>query len=197
MSATNTQLEFDEVNHVYTLGDVEIPSVTQLMSKFEIVDTKWYDLQASIRGRHVHTATEYYDEGDLDIQSLDPIVKPFVDAYIKFRKELKLEYLLSEKQMVDHVNLFAGTLDRLAIINGKIALIDIKSGSMPKWVAIQLEGYRRLLKAMGLQTPVEFYALVLRKDGTYRFNKIPTMEMIKAKRIFDSMLTINNFINQG
>jgi len=92
---------FNSELHEYSIGGKIIPSVTQLMSKYNIIDNTFYDLQGAVRGRHVHTATVYYDEGDLDVKRLDPILQPFVNAYIKFRKELpELKYTLSEKMML-------------------------------------------------------------------------------------------------
>jgi len=194
----SSELIFDEEEHKYTVGERVLPSVTGLMGDFGIVNTEWYGYQARVRGTHVHKATEYYDEGDLNYEALDPIVKPFVDAYIKFSKESGVTLEHSELRMYDHLNWYAGTLDRTGFINGKRILFDIKTGTMPNWVHIQLAAYKRLLECherrLGIYKPVmEFYALQLRKDGTYRFNSIPIKKIHEGQKLVDSMVTINNF----
>ena len=193
-------LVFDQEHHEYRVGGRVLPSVTQLMDKYGITNSEWYGYQASIRGSYVHKATEFMDEDDLDIEDQDELLQPFLRAYEKFKAEANVTWELSELQMYHDLDWFAGTLDRTGFLpNGKRILVDIKSGGMPAWVHIQLAGYRKLLKRHesrieSTYRPIEdFYALQLRKDGTYRFNKIPILKIHEGQKIIDSMLLLNHF----
>jgi len=195
MSST---LTFDEVEHKYRVGEKILPSVTQLMGEYGITNSDFYDLQGSVRGTHVHTATEYFDEGDLEIEALDSILKPFMYGYEKFCNESNIVWEHSELRMYHDLDWYAGTLDRTGHRGPKRILLDIKTGGMPNWVHIQLAGYKRLLerheKRLGTYKPLEeFYALQLRKDGTYRLVQIPIKKIFEGQKIIDSILQINQF----
>ena len=64
-------LQLDKENHIYTLGDREVPGVTSILQDLGIIDPRWFDEQSRIRGSYIHEATQYFDEEDLDIKSLD------------------------------------------------------------------------------------------------------------------------------
>jgi len=193
----NNKFSFDADSHQYLIGDVPVDSVTQLMQKFGIIDTRWYDIQSRIRGSYVHTATQYFDENDLDIESLDDVVLPYVNAYVQFRRDLpSLEYIAIEKGLCDVNNKFAGTFDRLGKIGERIMLIDIKSGTMPKWVNIQLAGYKKLIIANNIECPIEFYCLLLKNNGSYKFERVANVGengMIEGEKTFNAILQLNKY----
>lgn len=186
-----SECKFNPIEHIYTIDGVTVPSVTGLISEFGLSNSEWYGLQAKYRGSHVHTATQYYDEGDLDILSLDDTIKPFVEAYIKFKSEIKgLEYTLIETSLYDVDYKFAGTFDRYGALNGEPILLDIKTGSAPKWANVQLAGYRHLILKNKLPCPTKYYILVLKVDGTYKLNQISTYEIFKGQYAFDVILSM-------
>jgi len=183
-------LKFDAVEHIYTVGGRVIPSVTQLMQKYEVVNTEWFGYQGRVRGKHVHTATQYWDMGNLDETSVDPIIKPYLDAYKKFSYELDFKIKQIEVQAFDPVNWYAGTWDRLIRWKDRIILFDIKTGCRPPWVHIQLAAYKNLLKRLGILVD-ECYSLHLRGDGTYRFDKVAMVKIIEGWREFQAMCLVD------
>lgn len=175
-------LEFDAVKHAYYVVDggskKRAPSVTQIMQKTGIIDTRWYNDQAMIRGTYVHEACHYLDEDDLDVDGLSPDIAPYVHAYIDFKKNSGFIPKLIEQRVYSRTHGFAGTLDRIGILNGRMVLIDLKSGYMPGWVGIQTAAYQIAVTEMCLLgelpkelLPTACFGLQLKKDGKYSLSK--------------------------
>jgi hypothetical protein len=61
--------------------------------------------------------------------TVDPIIAPAIDAFLKFVEEKHIqtdpEYV--EKQIIHRDERYAGTLDALALIDGKFGVLDIKT----------------------------------------------------------------------
>lgn len=188
MSKKSPVIELDE-DHIYTVDGVVVPGVTDALQSVGFIDSWWFSEDATKRGTHVHTATEYYDKGDLDMDSVWPDYLPYVEAYIKFKKDTGFEPLEIEKRFYNERWNYAGTLDRIGRLAGIIALIDIKTGAHAFWWPIQLAGY-----ALGVR--VEYpklarYSLRLRSDGTYTLSP-PYIELYDFD-IFKSVMTIHQY----
>lgn len=126
----------DEATHTYTHRDgFRPPSVTQVLSfvppfagRFDHVDAERLDY-ARLRGSQVHRATHYYDEGDLDIATVDPVLMPYLLAWQKFRVETTFAPTIRETAVFHPVYGYAGMLDRIGTTpNGETVLLDIKTG---------------------------------------------------------------------
>lgn len=169
----NQQLHFDEATHTYTVKGIHVPSVTEILAGVGVIDfdavPEWCRERGLERGSYVHLATQFFDEGDLDWNTVDPDLRGYVHAYIAFRQDTGFEPHLIEHQGYNPVLRYAGTLDRAGIMNQRNILLDIKTGTTPKWVCWQTAGYQN----MGIQTLryVERYALELREDGHYRLSE--------------------------
>ena len=75
----------------------------------------------------------------------------FADDFLKWETDNKVEWLASELLVADLENDVAGRLDGLAMVNGKLSIIDFKAAnSVPPSYFIQLVGYASCLKAMGI-----------------------------------------------
>ncbi|MFA6135788.1 MAG: hypothetical protein WC705_00255 [Candidatus Paceibacterota bacterium] len=61
--------------------------------------------------------------------SLDPSIKPAIDAFVEFidKNKIQVDPELIEKRVVNYDERYAGTLDAMAIINGKFGVLDIKT----------------------------------------------------------------------
>jgi hypothetical protein len=175
-------------DHVYTLPSGQHPvSVTQVLSGVGIIDSTWFTAHAALRGTYVHKACELYDLGKLDLNTVDTIIEPYVSAYIQFRHDTGFVPELIEASGYNSMYDYAGTLDRAGKMNGANTLIDLKSGSLPKWVRWQTAAYQHLDCV-----PLEFkgcirYGLQLRQEGTYRLTEGMTGRNDWAE--FVSMLT--------
>ncbi len=78
-------------------------------------------------GTMIHEAVEKILIGESPV--IDPSIQPSVEAFLKFIEEKNIhadpEYV--EKQVVNYDEKYAGTLDALALIDGKFGVLDIKT----------------------------------------------------------------------
>lgn len=165
-----TLLFYDE-GHRYEVDGAEVPSVSELcrfISREVYGDvTQWRLDNAADRGTRVHKACEILDlYGKADV---DDDIVPYLQAYLQFRKEHGVAYTMIEKSLFHPVENYAGTIDRAGTVDGKPAIVDIKTScTVQKRLALaQLNFYRRMLE---LDTPAEYslYILHLSPDGTYK-----------------------------
>jgi len=162
-------LVFDPIAHRYTHGTRELISVTQALTAAGLVDTQWYTEEACDRGRRVHAWIAQHARGHV-ITLPDPAApeRPFVEAYLRFRRETDVTISTSERQVCDLALGYAGTYDALGLIGARPALFDWKTGSVPAWVGLQLAAYRRCLP---LPFGIARYSVELRSDATYRLTE--------------------------
>ena len=102
---------FDEAEHAYHHNGVRLPSVTQILQAEGFIDMRFFDAYSRERGRLVHLATHYDDMGELDEDTLDPVIEPYLRAWRKFRQESGFTVESSEVPMVNIKYGFAGTPD--------------------------------------------------------------------------------------
>lgn len=166
-------LIFYDQGHTYELDGEKIPSVSEL-TRFisrEIYGTvSQYTLDnAAQRGTTVHKLCEALDKyGRIECPE---DVSGYVMGYVSFIREHGPEWTYIEKPLYHPDKLYAGTIDRYGTLDGRRALVDIKTSHQiqkPLYTA-QLNLYRKMI-----QEPVEaLYILHLKGDGTY---KLRTME---------------------
>jgi hypothetical protein len=164
---------FEESSHTYRDADGPLHSVSKICAslgdEFKYVKKDVLEYAAT-RGTHVHSACELFDKGTLDFDSLDEVIKPYVEGYINFIEQSNFEVLYVEKQIVDHVRRFAGRLDRVGKVGNQWYVLDIKTaGSLSPTVGLQLAAYQSCLSPI----PYKRVALHLKKDGTYRLVEYP------------------------
>lgn len=174
-------------DHVYRLGAVDLPSNTGILKDMGIIDTTYYNMDAAWRGTAVHEMTALYDqyEGDFHWPSVDSSYIGYVRAWEKFIIESGFKPLL-----IEHPVLGAGygtTIDRVGRLNGRCVVLEIKTGTCPKWVgiqtAMQLDAVRLQRATLGLM-PVGRCAVELRKDGTYKmFQCVDVSDMDKGRAL--------------
>ena len=185
------QLLFFDECHKYTLDGEELPSVSQLtrfISREIYGDVGQFNLdRAAERGTSVHKATELLDK--YGTAEIDEDIAPYLQAYIAFRKEHKCEWQKIEYATHHPDNLYAGTLDRVGTIHGKLVVLDIKTSSTiqkPLYTA-QLNLYRKMLP-----DPIEQLVILhLKKDGTYKLIDIPIEDTLA-----DACVTLHEALNK-
>lgn len=186
------ELRFDPVEHVYTVGARRVPSVTQTL--LPLVDYSMVPKEtlerARLLGQAVHRMTELYDQDDLDMESLDDELLPYLTAWIKFRHETGFVPETIETRLYHPTLRYAGTPDRSGIVNRRRAVIDIKKMlTLGPVIGIQLAAYQELYRANGTEV-LDRYALGLRNDGTYRLQPFTDKS---DWPVFLSLLTIRNW----
>ncbi len=169
-------LSFEPVEHVYHFEGQRVPSVTQIL---DVIDETWKIDPAVLRGAAergvaVHRATELDDMSALDLDDLDPVLLPYVNAWRRFRRETGFSVLHSESRVWHDAMRYAGTLDRVGRFGNRslrpdrLHLLDIKSGvewpSHGPQTAAYAEAFQRLHKERIYQR----WCVYLRPDGQYR-----------------------------
>lgn len=174
---------FDPTDHRYTIDDLMVPSVTQVLNEIGFIDfsaVPWdilHDAQA--RGTYVHTVLHYWLEGDFDLADVEERYRGYVDSaleYLSLAGVRGLEHpethqpIAVEYRFWDRARRFAGTLDYVAWDpDGVLAIIDWKTGQ-PSDVAapIQTAAYEhglRLTLFPDHAFPIRRRAIKLHKDG--------------------------------
>lgn len=131
MAAPSLELSFDQDLHEYRNGGDLIPHVTGLLDEFGLCDYSMVPVHTleykRLIGIAVHKATELYDIGSLDFNTLDPLIRGYVHAWIQFRVDTGFVPQHIELRMMSRRWRFAGTLDRQGLYSGRQTILDIKT----------------------------------------------------------------------
>src|SRR5579872_3558709 len=92
VSAVAIEFTFDAQNRLYLVEGRPVPSVTQVLhsagvsADYSMISSEILERKRTI-GEYVHRATQYLDEGCLDLESIDPEIQGYLGAYKKFIRE--------------------------------------------------------------------------------------------------------------
>jgi len=188
-----TRLQFNREPHTYTYDGVVVPSVTQVLPS-PIVPTTHMQLDmeyARQRGQAVHLATELYDLGDLDEDSMDPVIVPYLDAWEKFLIDSDFHVSDIEARVYSERNRYAGTLDRSGTINGGKAILDIKAvHKLSPTTGLQTAAYEDAYRKDRRCKPARRFAVQLKPDGAYVMREYTDTSDLS---VFLSYLQIHNW----
>lgn len=190
-----SDIEYDDATHTYRrkADGLVLAGVTDTIKRGLLgEDGGFFSEAAALRGTHVHTATEYDDEGALDFDALDDGLKPYIEAWRRFRRETGVRILASEAVVYHPTLLYAGRIDRLVSFATEPypLVLDIKSGSPRREHAIQTAAYAAALAAMSeTETPGRL-CVYLRKDGSYRTKFYIDSEHGRDFAAFTAALTV-------
>lgn len=141
-------IKCDPETHIYK--DTEtgriIPNVTSIIEDAGLSDFSMVEPEKLRRaqkfGKAVHTACHLYDIDDLDMDSLNPALKPYLEDWIKWEKDSGFIVQSSEQIVYSKIYNYVGTYDKVGLLDGIKTLIDIKTGTtLPKTIGLQLSGY--------------------------------------------------------
>lgn len=140
---TSADIAFSPELHEYRLirdGRL-VPSVTQILSAvgisvdFAALASRSGHLSAQIEtarqlGTAVHADCHALDDDDLDWETIDPRVEPYVRAWATFRVNKRLMPLTRERRVFHPDAFYCGTLDGVFLDeDGRRILIDVKTGN--------------------------------------------------------------------
>ena len=190
-------LTLDEATHAYRLGAVILPSVTQVIGTV-LQDWSAYPQEVLARKRElgtlVHEATSLDSAGELDEDSVDEEVRPYLEAWRRFMREAQPRIVTTECIVHHPIYRYAGTLDNEIILNGKRGILDKKTGELDAFVGLQLAAYQEAVdynrKYGESKRALARWAIRLRPDATYR------LESYVGKNdftVFLAALTIYNW----
>ena len=91
-----------------------------------LIKQQWEGLDsASNRGTEIHKVAEALHLGE--VIDYDEFLEPWVVQYRRFLEEHRPEFLLAEAPVYNMTWRYAGTLDGVAVIDGKKVVVDIKT----------------------------------------------------------------------
>lgn len=178
-------LIFNPENHEYRLYDKVVPSVTQALNIMS--DEIYANVSENVmrvaadRGSKVHKACELWDQGELDEEQLDPILRPYLEGWKKFLKETGFQVKFNESKVWSVTNSYAGTLDRVGDLNNKVALVDIKARArLTDETGPQLAAYKAAFEEINKKIRIrERWAVNLKNNGTYQMKQYTDREDYK------------------
>lgn len=137
-------LRFDEATHRYWVGDMEIPSVTQIIKQQGLMKGEgFFTKRGRERGAAVHMACALLAWDNLDWTSVDDEIKPYVESYGLFKEATKLKPRRTEFMFWHPRLLFAGTWDQdFDCQTIQDVLVDLKSGGPQKTDGVQTAMYQ-------------------------------------------------------
>ena len=126
-------------------------------------------------GKKVDTSIGFYDNDSGKIVPVPNEVKRRLGGYIDFFDEHSPVPIATELSLFDPGFAYAGTMDQLMMIDGKLWQIDIKTGAeYPKSQRLQLTAYKILYDALyaDITGPIDTLAcLFLKTNGKYKLVK--------------------------
>lgn len=190
-------LTFDPELHEYRFAGQVVPHVSDFSDRLK--DLGWATPEqiaaAGERGTDVHYATVLNDLNDLVEGSVTDEVRPFLNAYRKFMREVKPEWYEIEKPVYHPTFKYAGTLDRAGLVLGKFGIVDLKTGIQTPVTGLQLGGYELAWNAGGYGPTVQTrIGLYLRKDGTYKMVPYDDPSHVRG---FIALVTLNQWHEQN
>lgn len=170
-------LTFDQEAHVYKWNDEIIPSVTQLLGEFGLVDFSAVPKDVleykRVLGTAVHCSIELMEQDNLDEDSLHPEIKPYLEAYKRFRLVTGFEPKSTENRMYSKKWRFAGTMDQQGILDGQEAIVDYKcTWRLYESCGPQLQAYKILFEENNPGTKIKkLCALQLKSTGHFELQE--------------------------
>ena len=188
-------LTFNEAEHKYCWNGVAVPGVTSLLAPLNNFNAVPRDVLAAacFRGTAVHSCCELHDLGDLDENTVDAKWLPYLDAWRAFRAEHSTEWDFIEAPVYHKTLGYAGTLDRFGPVDGKAAILDIKTSAVlyPS-VGPQLSAYFEALTKNEPGVKADRITVQLGADGKYKMTKHKNHAADWS--VFLSCLTIHNYL---
>lgn len=165
------ELQFEADTHTYRFAGQVVPGVTSVLEQLQYLQGVPWALLESARhfGNHVHMACDLFNRGDLDEDSLDPNLAPYLAAYKQFLSQTGFVVTASE-QFVHHKRLrYAGRADLFGTWKDTTWVVDLKSGEVPFTIGAQLAAYQgaavdRPRRRLCVQLGPDGYRLFEQKD---------------------------------
>lgn len=166
-------LTFKPDTHEYFWDGIKKPGVSDIIDSAGLSDfwkvPKYILDKAAYLGKCVHEACHYLDTNTLDWETLDELLVPYVHAWRQFKEDTRFEIRHSEVKLYSKKYGFAGTPDRIGLIDGKEVLPDIKTGINTIAHGVQTAAYEQLCKENLIIESRRMLRMTVRlnENGTY------------------------------
>lgn len=173
-------LKFDSANHLYYLDGKIIPGYSEIAQAEGLVNysnVPEYILNAAqYFGSAVHLMCELWDRNNLDLETLDENLLPFLEGYKTFLKDYKVEVIPSwiENPSYSEKWLYATTPDRLAKIGKDYVVYEIKTtNKMQPSVELQTAAHKIVIEEQERIRVAKRYGIKLlpNKYEVFEYNK--------------------------
>jgi hypothetical protein len=171
----SSRIKLIEPEHWYVMDGKRYESVTGTLKKHGYIRfPEFKDMTPYLqRGHDVHKMIHYDADGMLDVGSVHPDYEGYYRAYKGFEGYIS-QTLFSE--LAVFTGDVCGTLDCVAWIDGKLALIDWKTGQVSDWVKYQLgalaSGFMVILDRLNIDLKIDMVlAVQLCPDGQFHVYK--------------------------
>jgi hypothetical protein len=125
-----SDLTSDDATHTYRVHGVVVPGVTSILnivpprSRMLAVMNLNHEKRAQLAhardlGTAVHAACHYYDEGLLKPGTVDDAVRPYLEAWMRFKAESDFDIVGMETLVLHRTMGYAGRYDRKGHRRGK------------------------------------------------------------------------------
>lgn len=136
---------YEPIAHVYhDASGTRLEGTTDVLSG-ELGGYDGYPASAAKRGHDVHLACQLFDEGTLEEDKLTKEIYAYVQCYKAALKFYGIKVLQNEVRRYHNIFRYAGTCDKICIIDDITGIVDLKSGVVERWHSWQVAGYRELL----------------------------------------------------
>lgn len=188
-------LTFDPINHIYQLNGAPLPSVTTVLKPLSGLDKVPPHIlaRAAEYGTNVHYMTELIDRDELDASSIPDLYRSAYEAYTAFLREHSPRFLMIEERGYNPQLLYAGTVDRVCVIDGKTYVLDIKTTRvLNPVVSAQLAAYAHFPAIEALK-PDGILSLKLPKHDQRPYFELHEHDAKEGWSVFLSCLNLRNF----
>jgi hypothetical protein len=140
-------IAFEPEGHRYAIAGKRVPPVTTILASVAIngrhlIDSAFFSDRAAERGTNAHADIAAYCRGEAG-----PDASPYVAAFHRFALHMGFTPEASEIVVGSQIHGYAGTADMIGYFTkGRTILIDIKTGPIHDWHALQLGAYAVALR---------------------------------------------------
>ena len=132
----------------YVLDNIQPGKIIKLSQLVEVVEQagKQHTLrkeEGADVGTQIHDWIENDIKGNKPLMPEDENVLNGVNAWLKWKSEHKVKFLKSETIVYSKKHNFVGRLDIVAIVDGKLTIVDLKTGNMWKKDKAKPDGLKR------------------------------------------------------
>ncbi len=191
-------LTFDPETHTYRRNGQPIPGVSEVLESVGMTDFSAIApgvlANAGARGHAVHAALEYFDQGDLDVATMDPALTPWLRAWENFVNDTGVRLDLIEAPVCStRAPHYAGTPDRTGKHDGRAVLIDIKTGAAKPADVVQVAAYCATFSIRGEHKTGWIVYLHPGVGRGYTLKALALKEQFDAALVFQSALAVHNW----
>lgn len=176
-----SQIEFLKDSHTYLLDGVIVKSVTQILT-----ETLFVNQYASVPKKTLDSAREFGVNVHEAIENDSDEGLTFTEgeAFKQFKRLQRMNriHIIDHEHIVHYKSFYAGTMDAIARVDGKLALLDYKTtySLNEDYVKWQLNLYRLAFEWATGDTVKELYCLWLPKG---RAGSMVRIGMINDKQL--------------